>query len=164
MPPVPTTENMVDLSSHAGYARTYREGALTLGLLFPLEAYSGSFAAMDLEEQMKLVQRAEELGFASLFVRDAPLHDPNFGDAGIVHDPWVFLSYLAARTSHIAIGTSSMVASLRHPLHMAKAAASLDRISDERFLLGLATGDRPLEFPAFQVDHEKRAGLYRETV
>lgn len=160
----PTIVNNIDLSSHAGYARTYKDGALTLGLLFPLEAYSGSFARMDLEEQMELAQRAEDLGFASLFVRDAPLHDPDFGDAGIVYDPWIFLGYLAARTSRIAIGTSSVVAPLRHPLHVAKSAASLDRISGERFLLGLATGDRALEFPAFQVNREERAALYRETV
>ena len=41
---------------------------------------------------------------------------------------------------------------MRHPLHVAKAAASVDRLSGERFVLGVATGDRPIEFPAFSVD------------
>jgi alkanesulfonate monooxygenase SsuD/methylene tetrahydromethanopterin reductase-like flavin-dependent oxidoreductase (luciferase family) len=75
---------------------------------------------------MELAQRAEEMGFSSLFVRDAPLLDPNFGDSRIIYDPWIFLGYLTAHTNQIAIGTSSIDTSLRHPLHVVKSAASLD--------------------------------------
>ena len=53
---------------------------------------------------------------------------------------------------------------LRHPLHVAKSAASLDKISNQRFLLGVATGDRPIEFPAFKVDHNESAALFRESI
>ncbi len=77
---------MEKFQSHHGFARTFKENSLTLGLLFPLEAYSGSFPKMDLSEQMALAKKAEELGFASLFVRDAPLYDPNFGDVGFLYD------------------------------------------------------------------------------
>jgi luciferase-type oxidoreductase len=38
----------------------------------------------------------------------------------------------------------------------------MDRLSNERFLLGVASGDRPVEFPAFGVDYERRGVLFRE--
>jgi len=119
---------------------------------------------MDLEQQMKLAVQAEEAGFASLFVRDVPLHDPEFGDAGQMYDPWIFLGYLAGLTKKIALGTGSIVTPLRHPLHVAKSAASLDHISGNRLILGLAAGDRPVEFSAFSIDREKRAQLFQESL
>ncbi|MFP7159393.1 LLM class oxidoreductase [Priestia aryabhattai] len=155
---------MEKFNSHNGFVRTFKEDKLTLGLFLPLEAYSGSFPKMDLEEQMILAKKAEDLGFASLFARDAPLYDPTFGEVGFLYDPMMFLSYIAAHTDKIALGTSSIVTTLRHPLHLAKSAASLDKISNQRFLFGVATGDRQIEFPAFKVDHNERGELFRESI
>jgi luciferase-type oxidoreductase len=149
---------------HKGYSRMFRENHLTLGLFFPLESYDGSIPEMNVEKQIKLAKRAEELKFASLFVRDVPLHDPYFGDVGQIYDPWVFLGYLAAHTENIALGTASIILTLRHPLHVAKAAASVDRLSGERLILGVATGDRPIEFPAFSVDPDDRGSLFQEAI
>ncbi|MCG7334587.1 LLM class oxidoreductase [Sporosarcina sp. ACRSM] len=155
---------MEKFQSHHGFVRTFKEHHLTLGLLFPLEAYKGSFPTMDLEAQMTLAKKAEQLGFASLFVRDSPLYDPTFGDVGALYDPWVFLSYVSAHTDRIALGTASIVTTLRHPLHIAKAAASLDQLSKQRFLMGVATGDRPIEFPAFKVARNERENLFAESI
>lgn len=116
---------------HKGYSRMFQENKLSLGLVFPLESYAGSTPIMDLGEQMKLAKQAEKLDFSSLFVRDIPLNDPSFGDAGQIYDPWVFLGYVAAHTEKIALATGSIVTTLRHPLHVAKAAASLDQISGQ---------------------------------
>lgn len=150
--------------THQGFARTFKENKLTLGLIFPLEAYTGSFPVMDLEAQMKLAKKVEDDGFAALFVRDAPLYDPKFGDVGGLYDPWMFLTYVAAHTEKIALGTSSIVTTLRHPLHTAKSAASLDNMSKQRLLFGVATGDRPIEFPAFKVEQDEKAALFRESI
>ncbi|MFC5587701.1 LLM class oxidoreductase [Sporosarcina soli] len=155
---------MEKFQSHHGFVRAFKEHHLTLGLTFPLEAYKGSFPTMDLESQMTLAKKAEKLGFASLFVRDSPLYDPTFGDVGALYDPWVFLSYVSAHTDRIALGTASIVTTLRHPLHVAKAATSLDHISKQRFLMGVATGDRPIEFPAFKVESDERAILFKESI
>jgi luciferase-type oxidoreductase len=149
---------------HKGYSRMFQENKLTLGLFFPLESYKGSIPEMNIEKQIKLAKRAEELNFAALFVRDVPLHDPNFGDVGQIYDPWVFLGYLAAHTKNIALGTASIILTLRHPLHVAKAAASIDKLSGERLILGVATGDRPIEFPAFSVDPDLRGSLFQESI
>ncbi|MCM3711519.1 LLM class oxidoreductase [Sporosarcina luteola] len=155
---------MNKFEKHNGYSRTFQENKLTLGLTFPLEAYQGNVPKMYLDQQINLAKVAEKGNFASLFARDVPLNDPSFGDAGQMYDPWVFLSYIAAHTKEIALGTASAITSFQHPLNLAKSAASMDRISGERLLLGLATGDRPIEFTAFDVDREKRAELFREAL
>lgn len=148
---------------HRGYSRTFQENKLSLGLYFPLEAYEGSTPKMELEEQVNLAIKVEEANFASLFVRDIPLQDPSFGDVGQIYDPWVFLSYVAAHTKQIALGTGSVITSFRHPLDVAKSASSVDRISGQRLLFGVATGDRPIEFTAYRSDRENRSDLFRES-
>ena len=117
-----------------------------------------------MRDQERLARRAEELGFAALWVRDVPLRDPSFGDVGQVYDPWVYLGWIAAQTRTIALATGSIILPLRHPLHTAKAAASVDQLSGGRLVLGVASGDRPVEFPAFGVDFERRDALFRENL
>ncbi len=155
---------MSDFQSHRGFARTFQENKLTIGLAFPLEKSVERPEPFDIAEQMKRAQQAEEAGFAALYVRDSPLYDPNFGDNGVIHDPFQLLAYVSAHTKKIALGTASVVTSLRHPLHLAKSAASLDDLSTQRFLFGVATGDRPIEFPAFKVAREDRDVLFRESI
>ena len=155
---------MGEFQSHNGFARTFKENKLTLGFMFPLEPDDRSLPKVNLKEQMMLVKKVEDLGFASLFVRDSPLFDPKFGDTGVIYDPFIFLAYVTAHTNKLALGTASVVTTLRHPLHLAKSAASLDEMSNQRFLFGAATGDRPIEFPAFRVDSNDRAALFRESL
>ncbi|EOT7488858.1 MULTISPECIES: LLM class oxidoreductase [Pseudomonas] len=145
---------------HLGFRRTFRQGHLSLGLFFPLEAFEGDTPSM--LDQVTLAKRTEALGFSALWFRDVPLRDPSFGDVGQVFDPWVYLGYIAAHTKNIALGTASIALPLHHPLHTAKAAASVDQLSKGRLLLGVASGDRPVEFPAFNVDPEKRGERFRE--
>ena len=135
-------------------------GRLSLGLFFPIEAFAGDTPTM--KGQVALAQRAEACGFAALWFRDVPLRVPSFGDTGQVYDPWVWLAHIAAHTSRIALATGSIVLPLRHPLHVAKAAASVDRLSDGRLVLGVASGDRPEEFPAFRVDARSLGEGFRE--
>lgn len=120
---------------------------MTLGLWMPIEAVWR--ATPSLVDQERLARRAEELGFAALWLRDIPLRDPSFGDLGQVHDVFVYLAWLAAHTRTIALASGAVALPLRHPLHVAKAAASIDQLSGGRLILGIASGDRPIEFPAF---------------
>jgi len=152
----------VDLSHHTGFERVFQQGRLTLGFIMAIESYKG--AVPTLANHAKLACRAEQLGFAALWARDVPLLDPNFGDVGQVFDPFVYLGYLAAKTERIALGTSSAVLPLRHPIHLAKAAASVDQLSGGRLLLGVASGDRPVEYPAFDIDFETRGQRFQDTL
>lgn len=58
---------------------------------------------------------ADERGFVALWLRDVPVHDPSFGDLGQVFDPFPYLGYLAAATTHVALGTAAIALPLRHP-------------------------------------------------
>lgn len=144
------------------FQETFRAGRLTLGVFFPIEAFTGAYATM--LGQVELAQRAEALGFRALWFRDVPLLDPAFGDAGQVFDPWVWLGYVAAHTRRIHLATGSIALPLRHPLHTAKAAASVNELTGGRLVLGVATGDRPLEYPAFGVDYATRGQRFRDAL
>lgn len=153
---------MSKIENHEGFKRTFKNHKLTLGLSLPFDSKNKEH--IDFNEQVKFAQQAERLGFTSLFVRDNPLYSPHLGPVTENYDPFVFLTYLSAFTSKIALGTSSIVATLRHPIHLAKSAASLDLISNQRLLLGMATGDRAFEFPAFKVDENALTERYQTTV
>jgi luciferase-type oxidoreductase len=155
-------QKAISIDSSPGFRRMFVPGQLSLGVFFPIEAFKGDEPTM--REQPSLALRAEELGFAGLWTRDVPLRDPNFGDLGQVYDPWVWLSWIAAHTSTIALATGSIILPLRHPLHTAKASASIDQLTGGRFVLGVASGDRPVEFPAFGVDWHQRDALFRENL
>ena len=133
---------------------------LTLGLVFPLEAYTGSIAKM--ENQEELAKKAEELGFKALWFRDVPFNDPSFGDAGQLYDPWIYMTHIMNHTSTIAIGSSSIILPLRHPVHLAKSINSLQLLSNKRMIMGIASGDRPIEYPAFGKNLEDRSELFRD--
>lgn len=153
---------MSKIENHESFKRTFKNHKLTLGLSLPFDSKNKEH--IDFNEQVKFAQQAERLGFTSLFVRDNPLYSPHLGPVTENYDPFVFLTYLSAFTSKIALGTSSIVATLRHPIHLAKSAASLDLISNQRLLLGMATGDRAFEFPAFKVDESALTERYQTTV
>lgn len=135
---------------------------MTLGLFFPLESYRGDMPLM--EHQVERAQAAEKAGFGGLYVRDILLRDPDFGDVGQIYDPWTYLAFIAGQTSEIAIGSGSIVAPFYHPLILAKQAASIDRLSGGRFLMGVASGDRQREFSAFGQQVQDRGALFRETI
>ncbi|PZH01135.1 LLM class flavin-dependent oxidoreductase [Streptomyces sp. NTH33] len=155
-------EHQPPFSNHPGLRQAFSQGRMTLGVITPLEGFSGPVPA--LADHVGLIQQAERAGFASVWVRDVPLLDPTFGDTGQVFDTWAYLGHLAATTERISLGTSSVVLPLHHPLDTAKAASSIDHLSGGRFLLGVATGDRPVEFPAYGVDYESRGERFRDSV
>ncbi|GAB3079113.1 LLM class oxidoreductase [Corynebacterium aquatimens] len=147
-----------------GFKGAFREGELTLGLTLPVEEDAEENPKDSLDNQVRLIQKAEAGGFAAVWVRDIPLRVETFGDVGQVYDPWMYLSYLSSVTSTIALGTAAIVVPLAHPLLLAKRAATLDRLSGGRFLMGVATGDRPEEFPAFGIDKGERDEIFRENI
>jgi len=148
--------------ANAGFERLFGDAELTFGLGFPLTGTRRS--TPDVTEEVRLAERAESVGFDGLWARDVPTYWPRFGDAGGAFDPWALLSHAAAHTDEVALGTSSVVLPLRHPIHAAKSAATVDRLSDGRLVLGVASGDRDPEFPAFGVDRDDRGRAVRERI
>jgi luciferase-type oxidoreductase len=152
-----------DLAAHAAFTRVFRPGHLTLGFVMPLEAYPDS-PLPTLVDHVDRARQADEAGFAALWLRDVPFLDPSFGDVGQILDPFAYAGFLAAITKHISIGTAGVVLPLRDPLLVAKQATSVDHLLGGRFLLGLSSGDRPSEYPAFGLDFRDRADRFRDAV
>jgi luciferase-type oxidoreductase len=152
-------------------------GGLTLGIELPLDndwapereaqrlAEGRPFGVPDLTRYPDLVRQVDRSGFAAVWMRDVPVFDPGkFGDAGSVYDPFVNLGFLAGITRNVALGTAAIVLPLRHPMMVAKAAASVDQLSGGRLILGVASGDRPVEYPLLGLDFEQRGESFREAV
>jgi len=146
----------------AGFHRTFAEGKLTLGIGVPLEAYTSPVPTM--ANALDMIQRAESANFAALWCRDVPLLDPSFGDAGQMYDPWVWLGYVAAHTKSIALGTSSIILPLRSPFDTAKGASSVDQLTGGRLLLGVASGDRPVEYSVYDKPFDSRDEAFRTSI
>lgn len=85
---------------------------------------------------LNTAHRAEQLGYATLLLRDHFITEP-FGDQ---LSPMPALSAVAATTRHLRVGTLVLANDYRHPVLLAKEAATLDALSDGRFELGLGAG------------------------
>ncbi|WP_273853002.1 LLM class oxidoreductase [Guptibacillus spartinae] len=142
--------------NHNAYNRTYQKDELTLGLHIPLENYQ--FSTPTMEKQVELAQAAEEYGFTALWLRDVLLNDPQFGDpaTGQIYDMMIYLTYLASKTTKIGLGTAAAVLPLRHPLRVAKEAATIDQLFPERLFLGVSSGDRQSDFRGLNASHANR--------
>lgn len=152
--------------------RLHREnGPLTIGIDLPLDNDMATARRVeargvpDLTGHAERARLADELGFAALWVRDVPLYDPvHFGDAGTVFETFTHLGHLAATTRNAVLGTAAVALPLRVAWLVAKAAATVDMLSGGRFVLGVASGDRPVEYPLFGVDFDSRGAVFRESV
>jgi len=148
-------------SINRGYNSTYQPNQLSLGVVVPIENY-GQSSVPNMHHHLERVQLVEQLGFKAIWVRDVPFHVPAFGDAGQTYDPFTYLGFLAGQTKEIALGVASIALPLHHPAHVAKSAATIDQLSNGRMIMGIASGDRPSEYPAMDIDFENRGKLFRD--
>lgn len=122
------------------------------------------FGVPDIARHGELARLVDRLGYRALWVRDVPVYDPAFGDAAQVFEVFTYLGYLAGVTERILLGTAAVVLPIREPVLTLKSAASVDRLSNGRLLLGVASGDRPVEYPLFGRDFERRGENFREQI
>ncbi len=124
-----------------------------------------NWGVQDVRDVVALGQQAEQLGFDSIwtmdhllnigFVRDRLDNKPYFHPLGI-------LSFLAARTTTIALGTSVMVLPYHNPIELAKYSATLDQLSGGRFILGVGAGGTREESDALGLDFHRRGAIANE--
>lgn len=111
----------------------------------------------DSQQLIQFAQRAEELGYESVWVWDHILLgvDPCFP----IIDSLTLLAAVAATTKSIKLGTGILVLPLRNPVTLAKQLTSIDHISNGRLTLGMAAGWYKREFDAVGVDFHKRGDI-----
>ncbi|MGD0698493.1 MAG: LLM class flavin-dependent oxidoreductase [Trebonia sp.] len=96
--------------------------------------------ARNYHDALELFTQAERLGVEGLWVRQFHLRRPGQAPAGGLPSPFVFLAWLAARTSRLRLGTAAVTLPLESPLRVAEDAAVLDALSGGRVELGVANG------------------------
>ena len=79
-------------------------------------------------------------------------------------DPFVLLGFIAGVTTTLRLITHIIVLPYRHPLAVAKAIASLDRLSDGRAVLGVGSGYLREEFEILGADFENRGRVTDEAI
>src|SRR5579872_7253433 len=108
---------------------------------------------------LALAERAEALGYDSIWVGDSITARPR-------HEPLTLLSAVAARTRRAELGTAVLLPALRSPVVLAHGIATLDQISEGRFILGVGiasdVANIRAEFTACGVPFEKRVGRMLE--
>jgi alkanesulfonate monooxygenase SsuD/methylene tetrahydromethanopterin reductase-like flavin-dependent oxidoreductase (luciferase family) len=108
---------------------------------------------------LALAERAEALGYDSIWVGDSLLARPR-------HDPLTLLAAVAARTRRPELGTAVLLPALRNPVVLAQQVATVDRIAEGRLILGAGiAADIPNirdEFEAAGVPFDKRVGRFVE--
>ncbi len=128
------------------------------------------------DDYIRVAQKAEELGYHSLWLGDHIVIPEKIeaaypysadGAAGFPRrapfpDPFVLLGGLALATSRILLGTSVIVIPYRNPLAVAKAVATVDLLSPGRFQFGVGVGWLKEEFDALGEDFGRRARQTRE--
>jgi probable F420-dependent oxidoreductase len=103
-------------------------------------------------------QLAETLGYHLVMISDHVAMTPDVVARypAPFYDPFVTLAWLARGTTRVELGTTVVILPYRHPLHTARLAANVDRLSGGRFILGVGVGWATQEFQALGVPFERR--------
>ena len=108
---------------------------------------------------------AEAAGADDLWVSDHVILPPgSTSPPSAFHDPLTVLTWAAATTTRVGLGTSVLVVPYRHPVLLAKSLASLDALSGGRVVAGLASGWMAAEFDALGVPFAGRGPRTDEAI
>lgn len=109
---------------------------------------------------------AEAAGFSGFGFTDHPAPSQRWLDGGghDALDPFVALSWAAAHTTTLRLIPNIVVLPYRNPFVVAKAAATLDVLSEGRFTLAVGAGYLKGEFAALGVRHDERNELFDEAL
>lgn len=120
---------------------------LPCGIELPQVFFDGP---VDMEHIRNFAIRAETLGYDSLWLQERVIGDFN------MLEPVTLLSYVAAITTQLRLGTSVILLPLRNPIQLAKAYSTLDVMSGGRAVMGVGLGGGHLG------SHEDVFGYSRE--
>ena len=112
-----------------------------------------------------IAKSAEDLGFDSLWVSDhiiMPESHKGFGD--VFYEPFATLSFVAAKTRSIQLGTSVIILPYRNAIVLAKMVSTLDVLCGGRLTLGVGVGWLEDEFEALGVSYLDRGAITDECI
>jgi alkanesulfonate monooxygenase SsuD/methylene tetrahydromethanopterin reductase-like flavin-dependent oxidoreductase (luciferase family) len=97
----------------------------------------------------------ERLGFDSIFITDHVVAAKHFYDVSWL-DALTTLTFVAAVTERVRLGTSILILPLRNPVILAKQIATLEYLSNERYIIGGGVGWYGPEFEAVGTHKSER--------
>src|ERR1700674_4810955 len=125
---------------------------MQLGIHLP---HAGSQARPDLIKRHAV--RAEALGLSDVWVSEHIIVPrASFPRSPLFYDPVLTLTWVAAVTERVRLGTSVLVLPMRHPLPLAKELSTLQNLSEGRLILGAGVGWLEAEFDALGVPFRER--------
>ena len=104
---------------------------------------------------LDFAREVEDIGFDSIFITDHLLAAKQFYGVSFM-EPLIALSLVAGVTERVKLGTSVMVMPIREPVLLAKQLATLQYLSNNRFILGAGIGWYPPEYAATGVKKSER--------
>jgi alkanesulfonate monooxygenase SsuD/methylene tetrahydromethanopterin reductase-like flavin-dependent oxidoreductase (luciferase family) len=128
-----------------------------LGFLTHVQSRDGDLAQAYRNAQ-ELFVVADELGFDVGWVAQ---HHVSGGIGGL-SSAWTFLSYAAARTNQIRLGTAITILPLEDPIRLAEDVSAVDTLSGGRVEIGVGSGASDLEYAAFGKDVSRKRELTSE--
>jgi probable F420-dependent oxidoreductase len=121
----------------------------------------------DAQALVDLACRAEELSVDSVWVHDHVFNVGHVFDrigGKPYYEPLTLLSFVAARTRRVRLGTSVLVLPYHNPVRLAKAAATLDVLSGGRLILGVGVGVIEQEIRAMGSPYAERGAFTDESI
>src|SRR5437773_9227991 len=121
----------------------------------------------DVQALVGLAREAEELGFDSVWVHDHVFNVGHVFDrigGRPYYEPMTFLSFVAARTRRVRLGTSVLVLPYHNPIRLAKAAATLDVLCGGRLVMGVGVGLIEKEIRALGSPYAERGAFTDEAI
>lgn len=132
----------------------------------------------NLQQMVGVAQHAEKLGYESVWTFEHVIVPEDYSSKYPYHpsgkmgaapdtpfvDPLIALTAIATATTTLRLGTGVNILSQVNPLYMAKQAASLDYLSNGRFMLGVGIGWLREEFAALGVPFERRGARFDDYV
>ena len=110
-------------------------------------------------EYVEFAVEAETLGYNSIFVVEH--HFTGFGQ---ISASLTLLTWVAAKTKSLRVGTAVMVLPWHNPVLLAEQAAALDLLSEGRLDFGVGKGYRYNEFASFRIPMEEAEERYQESL
>ena len=104
---------------------------------------------------LEFARTVEDLGFDSIFITDHVIAAKHFYDVSWL-DSLTTLTFVAAVTERVRLGTSILILPLRHPVILAKQIATLEYLSQERYIIGGGVGWYGPEFEAVGTHKSER--------
>jgi alkanesulfonate monooxygenase SsuD/methylene tetrahydromethanopterin reductase-like flavin-dependent oxidoreductase (luciferase family) len=129
-------------------------------VFFPTVGPRDRPAAQYFAEALRLVDLAEELGFAHVKMVEHYF----FPYGGYSPDPVTFLAAAAGRTSRVRLGTSATIPAFVHPVKLAGKLAMLDNISNGRVDAAFGRAFLPDEFKAFGIPMDESRARFVDGV